>query len=459
MDARGDRRRASGGGASRVHAQLARQQDDTLHTRRHCDGRLGYEQLPRLLRPPVLEQLCPSGRGTAIQHGRPESGRRRPPAQHFSRAGWAKKAWSADGVILRTKRSRNEQKREQTAIGSFSNLPGLDATQSDAYFRIGYGDSEGSRWLQLIASTSRFAETNAKTTSTTAPAEGAPFIGDTVDTIASRAQYVATGGVRFANTSLSGTARYRVFNGQWFLTPSARLSYDRGILAATVYAEQQESDSTFRGDASARVKLLPFLAISGSLGQSRPIKGNERPASIAYRGEVGLRVGQLWATGGIMSIDTTIVPAPRAYDTLYKDVSVSRRLTFATLRGKLWKGFGVDVVAQKWPAGEAYVPEYQVRSELYASTSWLSRFPDRELPRPRGGAARLPNRGDVPGRGRPPQRSSQYRTISTMLELRLYDATISWQFRNVVGDIYSVVPYYTAPRAINYYGVRWDFFN
>jgi hypothetical protein len=49
--------------------------------------------------------------------------------------------------------------------------------------------------------------------------------------------------------------------------------------------------------------------------------------------------------------------------------------------------------------------------------------------------------------------------ISTLFELRLYDATISWQYRNVVGAIYSVVPGYTAPRAINYYGVRWDFFN
>ncbi|HEX5074057.1 MAG TPA: Plug domain-containing protein [Gemmatimonadaceae bacterium] len=375
----------------------------------------------------------------------------------FSRAGWAKKAWSVDGVILRTKRSRNEQKREQTAIGAFSNLPGLDATQSDAYFRIGYGNSDGARWLQLIASTSRFAETNAKTT--TPPTEGVPFIGDTVDTIASRAQYVATGGVRFANTSLSATARYRVFNGEWYLTPAARLSYDRGILAATVYGEQQESDSTFRADASARLKLLPFLAVSGSLGKTRPIKGNERPASIAYRGEVGLRVGQLWATGGIMSIDTTIVPAPRAYDTLYTDVSVSRRLTFATLRGKVWKGFGVDVVAQKWPAGEPYVPEYQVRSQVYASTSWLSRFPTGNFHVL--AAVQHDYRTEVifPAANGLPQQSTQFRSISTLFELRLYDATISWQYRNVVGDIYSIVPYYTAPRAINYYGVRWDFFN
>jgi hypothetical protein len=61
--------------------------------------------------------------------------------------------------------------------------------------------------------------------------------------------------------------------------------------------------------------------------------------------------------------------------------------------------------------------------------------------------------------GEAPQQSSQYRVISTLFELRLYDAVISWQYRNILGDIYSIVPFYTAPRAINYYGVRWDFFN
>jgi len=383
----------------------------------------------------------------------------------LTRVGWAKKRWSADGVLLRTRRHRTEQKRETTPIGSFSNLPGLDATRSDSYFRIGYGDSEGSSWLQLIASTSRFGETNTKTatTTTTPPPEGTPtlpFIGDTVDTIASRAQYVATGGVRFANTSLSATGRYRVFNGRWYLTPAGRFSYDRGILAATVYAEQQESDSTFRGDVSARVRVLPFLAISGSLGQMRPIEDNKRPKSLAYRGEVGLRLGRLWASGGIMQIDTTIVPAPRAYDTLYRDVTVgARKLTFATLRGRVWKGVGLDVVAHKWPKDQAYVPEYQVRSQLYASTSWLSRFPTGNFHVLAAVTHDYRTEVTFPVSSGPPQRSSQYRTISTLFELRLYDAVISWQYRNILGDIFSVVPYYQAPRAINYYGVRWDFFN
>ncbi len=222
-----------------------------------------------------------AGRRTAVQHGRPARGRRRPPAQHHARGLVGRRSSGArtasscvrDGAATNRSVNRRLSARSATSPASMRRNP----TRTSA---IGYGDSEGARWLQLIASTSRFAETNDENHDHDRAGRPptTPFIGDTVDTIASRAQYVATGGVRFANTSLSGTARYRVFNGQWFLTPAARLSYDRGILAATVYAEQQESDSTFRGDASVRVKLLPFLAVSGSLGQTRPIKGNERPA-------------------------------------------------------------------------------------------------------------------------------------------------------------------------------------
>jgi hypothetical protein len=170
-----------------------------------------------------------------------------------------------------------------------------------------------------------------------------------------------------------------------------------------------------------------------------------------------------------MSIDTTIVPAPIVYDTAYKDAAVGpRRAYFATLRGPIWKAVGLDVVAMKWSTDgdSAYVPQYQVRSSLTASTGWLSRFP-------RGNfhvLARVSHeyRTSVPfpiGKGKfqvssdPLPTPTQYRVISTLFELRLYDATISWQYRNILGAIYNVVPGFTAPKAINYYGVRWDFFN
>ena len=385
----------------------------------------------------------------------------------LGRVGWAKKDWSVDAFYLRTRRARNEQIREVNFKAS--NIPALEATQHDAYLRMGYGDPDGARWLQLIASTSRFAETNTKTpttpttpTETPPTGETPPFTGDTVDTTASRGQYVLTGGARVLGATVSGTARYRTVDERWFLTPAGRVSYDRGFLSTTLYVEQQESDSTFRGDISARIRPLKFLAIAGSLGRTSPIEGNERPASLAYRGEVGLRVGRLWATGGIMSIDTTIVPAPIAYDTSYQPAAVGpRKATFATLRGPIWKGIGLDVIANKWSsAGDSsYIPEYQVKSALYASTSWLSKFPKGNFHVFAEVAHEYRTRVPFPVEEGGFQLSSQFRVISTLFELRLYDAVISWQYRNILGEIYSVVPGFQAPRAINYYGVRWDFFN
>jgi len=53
--------------------------------------------------------------------------------------------------------------------------------------------------------------------------------------------------------------------------------------------------------------------------------------------------------------------------------------------------------------------------------------------------------------------SSGYRTLSTLLEIRVLNATVSWQFRNFLGERYSLVPSYIMPRQTNFYGVRWDF--
>ena len=125
-------------------------------------------------------------------------------------------------------------------------------------------------------------------------------------------------------------------------------------------------------------------------------------------------------------------------------------------------------MAMKWSTNgyAAYVPDYQARAAIYASTSWLSRFPQGNfhilaqvavdlratVPFPIGGGKFQESAADLPT-------PTEYRVTSTLLELRLYDATISWQYRNVFGLIYNVVPGFTAPRAVNYYGVRWDFFN
>jgi hypothetical protein len=46
---------------------------------------------------------------------------------------------------------------------------------------------------------------------------------------------------------------------------------------------------------------------------------------------------------------------------------------------------------------------------------------------------------------------------SSSLELRIRTATLSWQFRNITGSLYSTVPGYRMPQRVNLYGIRWYF--
>jgi hypothetical protein len=410
------------------------------------------------------------GNGTALQIGAQQYSTQDPRAGGdgdqlglLGRFGWAKKQWSADVTLLRTRRSRTEQLRVVDESGvTLANIPGLEAARTEAYARVGYADPDSPYWLQVIAAASRFAETNEKTTTVpTGTGTDIPFAGDTVDTTSSRGQYIVTGGAKLLGASVSATGRLRLFNGLWFLTPSARVAYDRGLLSVSAFAEQQVSDSTFRGDVSVRFRPLRFLSVGGSIGRTSPLDGHDRPTSLAYRGEVGVRVGRMWAGGGIMSVDTSVVPGPIAYDTLYQTIAVGqRRTTFATLRGPLWKAIGLNVVANKAPAGQLYVPQYHVRSELYFSTGWLDKFPQGNFHIMASVAHEYRTEVQFPvPEESAPQFSTPFHVVSTLLELRLYDAVISWQYRNVMGTIYAVVPQFAAPRAINYYGVRWDFFN
>ena len=52
-----------------------------------------------------------------------------------------------------------------------------------------------------------------------------------------------------------------------------------------------------------------------------------------------------------------------------------------------------------------------------------------------------------------------YRTTSSLLEIRILSAVVSWQFRNFLGERYTQVPDFAAPRETSIYGVRWEFWN
>jgi len=167
-----------------------------------------------------------------------------------------------------------------------------------------------------------------------------------------------------------------------------------------------------------------------------------------------------------MHRDSAALASPGVFDTAFRsDTLGSRRADgpatadFATLRGTVYKAIRIDGYAMRWrDGGGIYRPDIQTRGTLTLETRWLSRFPSGSFGIAFGvtheyrGFVRFPTAGgdQVAGPSRP---------FSTLLELRLVNAILSWQFRNTVGEIYELVPGFAQPRQTSVYGVRWDFYN
>jgi hypothetical protein len=49
--------------------------------------------------------------------------------------------------------------------------------------------------------------------------------------------------------------------------------------------------------------------------------------------------------------------------------------------------------------------------------------------------------------------------LTSILEIRIKSATLTWQFRNMLGTLYETVPGYPMPTRVNLYGIRWNFTN
>jgi hypothetical protein len=161
-----------------------------------------------------------------------------------------------------------------------------------------------------------------------------------------------------------------------------------------------------------------------------------------------------------MSRDTAVLIAPVVYDTGFRSAAARAMTgTFLRFRGKFWKDVGVDVSAVKWDSGGAFRPEYQTRSQLYVNTGWLSRFPTGNFHVLAAVAHEYRTVAYFPLATGDPLRSSQYRTLDFLLEIRLLQATLTYQFRNALNVQFTQIPGFPMHRPAQVYGVRWQFFN
>ena len=372
----------------------------------------------------------------------------------FLRVGTARGRWTVDATFSRFGRARAPTRRyilaatpDENAIGRFN---GRDVT---ATLRAAYGDVDADGWwLQGIAATIQHIEDDSVASSATVPDP---------DTLVSQGQFVGSVGVNRGPLRLSATARYRTQHGDGRLSPSVRASYARGWLAASGYLEHGGPDSTVRFESAVRLQPLSWLHAAGAVSQQTPaqtLAGG--PARQNLRAELGVAARGRLLTAGIVRRSASRVPGLMVFDSVFGPATQPAGTGYEVgVSAKIVGPFSFVFRAIDWGEAALYRAENETHAELRVSTDLRKQLPRRtfnlvaafthdwqgtmEAPDGLGGTLRA-------------EGASYY---GTLLDVRIGSAHIFWHNRNFTGKVYETVPGYLAPRLVQLYGIRWEFWN
>ncbi|HWG32763.1 MAG TPA: hypothetical protein VN650_01250, partial [Gemmatimonadaceae bacterium] len=377
------------------------------------------------------------------------------------RYGIAHHSWSLDATAIRSNDTRTVTGR----FGFGQDLPGYRSANTIGYLRAAIGREGSGPFLQLVASTQILKENSPHYDSTTARQYG--FAPDTVDSLASATQYVATLGMDAAGGRLRLIERYRTRLGKGYNSPSATFDLTHTFLSLSAMAERDEYAGLTRVEGGARLTPLPFISLLGYVGQrtafGTPAIGFIRqPDSRSGRFEAGLRVlpAGLWLTGGVVTRDTALLVPSAQWDTAFVARAVGRQTgTITGLHGPIIGGLSADATVTHWQNVAAYTPQTEAHADIRYYTEWLSRFPNRNFSFLIQPGMDYRSSAPFPQSDGTDRLASSSRVFSVLVELRILRGVLSFQRRNLVGAIYDQVPGYLMPRPVNVYGVRWYFFN
>jgi len=384
--------------------------------------------------------------------------------QFFARFGWAWKKLSIDVASNRASQDRAATIRYplSSALIDANGSPAFKGSAGAAYARIAWGDPDatGAPWIQFIAATQSVSE-NSKV-SASAALTSTTVAKDTVDSASSRTQYVLAAGASRWGVSASATARLRAFNGHTDLSPSARLGYGWKFVSLAAYAETRGSDSTKRMDLDARIAPFRWLVLSGSFGTYTPTyEPTGGPSFTAARADVSTTLFGITLSGGALKRGLTTLAAPIALDrSLVRVGATEVKGIVGGVRGPIWGDLGVDLSVVRWEAAGPYRPQMEVHGSVILNSSWLGKFPRDNFhvlasttydhrtpmffPTTTGGVGQTAGTIDV---------------VGARLEIRIESGTVFYQTENMVGKIYETAPGYMMPRRLQYYGLRWTFWN
>ncbi len=370
----------------------------------------------------------------------------------LARVGIARKRWSLDAFVDRSHATRDIQR------SPFGRPPmlSLDATNTNAYVRAAVGAESGGPWAQLTVASLGFKGKTGPDLSV-----GATSQPDTLERRSFETQYNLTGGYTAGAARVEINDRLRAIAGSQSNAISGRLDFATPLGVLSGFAEHDGFRRNTNADVGMRAQPFPFVALSGSVARSAPTGGGTSTlaSTTTARGEVGLRILGPWVSAGLIHTDKTEGLAPLVYDTLLLPTPAGRATAqTVSIRGPLGRGFGMDSWLTRWDQARDYQPQFQSRSEINFTSSFLRRFPrgDFELHAAgiyeyRGHTVFPLAAGDV--------QTGTAKTLSALLEIRILRAVVSYQQRNILGYPYEVVPGFEMPRVLAIYGVRWDFWN
>ena len=404
-----------------------------------------------------------SGRVSAFTTSGLTSGRGDGTVQGFLfRTGWSRGKLSVDAFAEAVTRDRDAH----TASEGFQNLPSYKGQRRNGYLRAGYGDTTRGLWANVMVQALR--EKLDKPDSIEVLKDSlTQLVLDTLkiqtDTVHGRTQQLLAVGYRAGNWQVSLTDRVRVEPGYSQHAPAVRAGMTIGMLDLGVWAEQNGRDSTGRADAFVRARPNDWLRVTTSYSRRSPESDTQRPTNTALRAEGALRFRRLWLGGGIIRSDLfTYSSMPLLGTPVGEFNAAATQGILGSVQGNLYKSIRLDLQAIHWNTGQFNRPRTDLHAELALMTDWRKKFPKGEF----SINTRLiyDRRDGVPfAYGTPAEvtieRTEPAQVVVGLLEIRIQQATLFYQYRNLTGGAYEQIRGITMPPAVQLYGVRWIFFN